>query len=44
MTEATTANSSNYEELNDTQSKLLKHIKENPGIRYRELPKVNRSC
>jgi len=37
MTEATTANSSNYEELNDIQSKLLKHIKENPGIRYREL-------
>ena len=36
MTEATTPNSSNYEELNDTQSKLLKHIKENPGIRYRE--------
>jgi predicted transcriptional regulator len=37
MTEATTANSSNYEELNDIQSKLLNYIKENPGIRYREL-------
>jgi len=42
MTEAATANSSNYEELNDIQIKLLKHIKENPGIRYRAA-KVNRS-
>ena len=42
MTEATTANSLNYEELNDIQSMLLKYIKENPRIRYRAA-KVNRS-
>ena len=28
---------SNYEELNDNQSKLVQYINENPGIRYREL-------
>jgi predicted transcriptional regulator len=28
---------SNYEELNNNQSKLVQYINENPGIRYREL-------
>jgi predicted transcriptional regulator len=28
---------SSYQELNDNQSKLVRYINENPGIRYREL-------
>src|ERR671931_427949 len=35
VAESTTT--SNYEELDDIQSKLLLHINENQGIRYREL-------
>jgi predicted transcriptional regulator len=38
ITESTFINrTSNYEELNDIQRRLLYHINENQGIRYREL-------
>ena len=42
MSESTTTIvTKNYGELNDTQSNLLGYIKENPGIRYRELLRLS---